>query len=262
MPEQPNHPSAPDRVALRDWLRVARALPSAWDVRKILIAAVGLIVLSLGAAALDRLVPGAAPLPTLGDWGGRLGLPLRTSSDVSDAAVGAAWTLTEPARLLVEPLIGLFSRTAPAAPTLLRLVWTLTVMGVVGGALVHLELAEAVTGKGPGVAASLAFGVRRAPSLIAAPLHPLGIVLMLGLVSAVLGKATVLVALVLGLVSTVLLIDMVASWPLIPAAVAAESETTVEAIGRCFSYVNRRPLTLTAAVAAGWILGAVGLIAF
>ncbi|WP_240906975.1 hypothetical protein [Paludisphaera rhizosphaerae] len=249
-------------MGLRDWLRLARAVPSAWDLRKILISAVGLIALGLGASALDRLAPGAAPLPIWGDWGGHIGVPLRGPSDLSDVALRAAMMMAEPVHLLVGPLVHLFARTASIVPTLLQLVWTLAVMGVVGGALAHMELAEAATGERPGVAASLAFAFRRAPSVIAAPLHPLLIVLMLGLMSAVLGKATALAALVLGLFSAVLLLEMVASWPLIHAAVAAESETAVEAIGRCYGYVNHRPLTLATALAVGWALGSVGLAAF
>lgn len=274
MPEQPKYPSNPDRVNLRDWLRLARAAPSAWDFRKILIAAVGLIVLQGGWSAIDRVDPAPGSSRVLG-FASLYGMPFRSPADFAEAIRRPAWNLTQPVRLLVEPLRDLFAVDGVGGrglPALLRLGWVFAVLGVVGGAICRIAVAEASTGERIGLGAAVGLAARRAGSLAASPAHPLLIALGLGLMSAGFGLLARLVPSIsvvlfagpflLGLASAILLVDMVASWPLIPAAIMSESETAVEAIGRCYNYVNYRPLTVAGAVMVSWALGTLGLAAF
>lgn len=274
MPEQPLHPSRPDRVGLRDWLRLARAVPSAWDLPKILVAAVGLIVLQVGWSAVDRAAPGADSSRVL-EFSSFYGFPFRSPADFAEAVRRPAWNLAKPVRLLVEPMTSLFAIDGAGGRglhSLLRLSWAIAVLSIVGGAICRIAVAEASTGERIRLVEAVTLAFRRCGALVAAPAHPLLIALGLGLISAGFGLAARLVPSLtvvlfvapffLGLATAILLLDLVASFPLLPAAVVTESETAVEAIGRCYNYVNHRPLTILAAVVVSWTLGTLGLAAF
>ncbi|MDG3002662.1 hypothetical protein [Paludisphaera mucosa] len=272
MAEEPQHPVDPDRIRPRDWLKIGRAVPAACDLRKILLAALGLVALELGWRGIER---GAPDAPRVLGFASLYGTPFESPVGFAEAIRRPAWNVTQPIRLIVEPLATFVAVDGPngrALPALLRLIWAFAAMGLVGGAICRMAIVEAATGAPTGLRESLGFALRHGRSLVAAPLHPLALVLMLAAVSAGFGLAARLVPaltavlfvapFVLAIASAVLLFDMIASWPLIPAAIAAESDLALEAVGRTFGYVNRRPLTLAAGATAAWILGTLGLAAF
>ncbi|AMV38513.1 hypothetical protein [Planctomyces sp. SH-PL62] len=276
MAEEPKHPNDPDRVHLRDWLGLARAVPAAFDVRKLLLAAVGLLVLEAGWSAIGRLAPDPhLDSPRVLGFASLYGELFEPPGAFVEALRRPAWNLTRPVRLLVEPLSAIFAIDGLGGDVLSslgRLVLAVVVMGVVGGAICRLAVAEAGTGDRAGLRESLGFAFRNAWGLSAAPLYPLAIVLLLGGASAGFGlvarflpsltAALFAVPMLLGLTSAAFLVLAIATWPLIHAAIAAESEEAVEAIGRTYGYVKHRPMTLAACVAAAWALGTLGLAAF
>ncbi|WP_165245340.1 hypothetical protein [Paludisphaera soli] len=276
MAEEPKHPNDPDRVRLRDWSGLARAVPAAFDPRKLLIAAVALLALEAGWRAIERVAPtpGARPFRAL-EFASLYGTPFRSPADFAEAIRRPAGNLTRPFRVLIAPLRSMFAIDGPEgtfAPGLARLAWAAAVLGVAGGAICRLAAAEAGGGERGGLREAVGFGFRHAGGLAAAPLYPTAIVLMLAAVSAGFGLiarlapsltlAASIAPMVLGLASAALLAFAVASWPLVHAAMAAESEEAVTAIARAYGYVRHRPMPLAACAASAWVLGTLGLAAF
>lgn len=281
MSEEPEIPPRRDRVGLNDWLRLARAVPSAFDVRKLILAAAALVLLQVGWSAIESISPPsrlAAPSRVL-EFHSLYGSPFRSPTDFSEAIRRPAWNLTAPVRALVGPLIEVFAidgRRDRAPMACLRLLWAIVVLGAAGSAIARLAVVEAATGRRPTLREALGVGIGRAGTVIAASLHPLAIALALGVGSAAFGWTVrmvpqllpamaiplTVVPILLGLASVALLVLMVATWPLVPVAVAAESDRAVEAIGRTYGYVRRRPMGFAACVLVSWGLGALGLAAF
>lgn len=279
--EEPKRPPSPGRVGPGDWTRLARAVPSAFDVRKLVLAAVALLLVRAGWSTIESISPPSrAGSPTRAlDFASLYGFPFRSTADFAEAIRRPAWNLTSPVRVLVDPLMETFAidgRRDRAPTAFLRLLWAIVVLGAAGSAVARLAVVEASTGRRPTLREALGAGIGGAGRVIAAPLHPLAIALALGVGSAAFGLVARMVPqlppamaallsvvpLLLGLVSAALLLLMVATWPLIPVAVAAESDRAVEAIGRTYGYVRRRPMGFAACVLASWGLGTIGLAAF
>ena len=58
----------------------------------------------------------------------------------------------------------------------------------------------------------------------------------------------------------ILLIGLVATWPLMHASVAAEAEDMLDALSRSFSYFNQRLGKFAGYVVVAWLLGIAGLL--
>lgn len=276
MSEQPKTPPRPDRVGLNDWFRLARAVPAAFDVRKLVLAAVGLLLVQIGWSAIESIAPRPPSEPTrVLETRSLYGTPFRSAADFAEAIRRPSSGLTAPARALIDPMTGAFAidgsrDRAPAE--FLRLLWAIVVLGATGTAVARLAVVEAATGARPTTWDAIKTAFRGSASAIGATLLPLAVALALGLASAPFGFAARLfpetaavltvVPLVLGVATTVLLVATVATWPLAPAAVAMESERTVEVVSRTFGYVRRRPMAFAAGVLASWALGTLGLAAF
>lgn len=281
MSEEPKIPPRPGRVGLNDWLRLARAVPSAFDVRKLVLAVAALVLVKVGWSAVESISPPSrmGPPSRSLEFHSLYGFPFRSPADFAEAIRRPAWNLTAPVRVLVGPLMEAFAidgRRDRAPTAFLRLLWAIVVLGAAGSVIARLAVVEASTGRRPTLREALGIGIGGAGSVIAAPLHPLAIALALGVGSAAFGLVARLapqlppamaipltvVPLLLGLAGTALLVLMVATWPLVPVAVAAESDTAVEAIGRTYGYVSRRPMGFATCVLVSWGLGTLGLAAF
>ena len=59
-------------------------------------------------------------------------------------------------------------------------------------------------------------------------------------IGTVLGGVLLFIPLILGLVMAILLVGLLAGWPLMHASVAAEADDTLDALSRSFSYLNQR----------------------
>jgi hypothetical protein len=262
------------------WVLLLRAVRSALDLRKAVLGAVGLLLLHGGWDLLGGVSPGSrAVLPRLAD---RAFNPVTNTSGTEEYVVWdririASWRLTEPVRTLGGPVISLVEPGRGAAwmlRALLAIVWAIVVWGILGGAIARMAVVDVSTSQGPGIAVSVRFALRFAIPLIVTPLFPLvaigfcalacaGIGLLYRLPAGVgpfLGGLLLVIPLSLGLVMVLLLIGLLAGWPLMHAAVAAEAEDILDALSRCFGYLNQRLGKFAGCVAIAWLIGIPALI--
>jgi hypothetical protein len=275
MAEEPKHRR---RKRPTPWSKIARAVPLAFDVRKIVLGAVALILVQAGWSALDSLLPSTAKVaPDLLDFDRRLGVPSPDGIALAPVFHSALWRITEPSRVLLGPMLDLFTIDRGIAWTghaLLAMLWAVVVMGIIGGAISRSAVCEVGKGGRATILESLRFALRSSRALIAAPLFPLvgaavcgavcagvGALYRLPVVGAPLAAVTFFIPLAMGLVTAVLLIDLAAAWTFIHVSVAADAESALDALSRAFGYVNRRPVQFVACVTAAWLAGAVGLVA-
>jgi hypothetical protein len=262
------------------WQRLPRAVVLSLDLRKLVVAAFGLLLLQGGWRLLDAAFSGppdlALDLPALAAAPATTVIP----GDLPGAGAlirSAGWRLTEPWRLLIVPLLRLMSvehRGWPTLHALLAILWAMVSWGLVGGVIVRSSLLDLARAGGARALRPLPFSARFAGPLILAPLYPLLAAGLLALVCAgfgllywlplgigpVLGGILHVIPLLLGLVMALLLVGMVAAWPLMHASVAAECEDTLDALSRSFSYVRQRAAKYVAYVAICGLIGIPALV--
>jgi len=147
--------------------------------------------------------------------------------------------------------------------------WSLATWAFFGGAITRIAAVQLACDERVGLMAALRFACSRWTSYFFAPLFPaIGVLLaalpifLLGLIQQVdvLVILTALVwplALVSGLIMTVLLLGLIFGWPLMWTTISAEGTDNFDALSRCYAYVFQRPLHyLFYAVIAG-LFGAV-----
>jgi hypothetical protein len=253
-------PEVPSRTDhRRPWGLLLHGARSAFDARKLLLAVAGLLLLQAGWDVLGWAFPGSREAtPRILPVARRETPEKRIDGDsLLSVATSAVWRLTEPARTVAQPLAGLVSRAGGWGwlfHVVLAVLWAVIVWGIVGGALARTTLL-ALAGNGrPGHLGPLKFAVRFAAPLVAAPLYPLGCASGLAVLCAGIGlvgwlplgigpalsRVLFLVPLLLAMGMAVFVLGMVAGWPLIDAAIAAEEEDGLVALSRCLSYLNRR----------------------
>src|SRR5271157_4287898 len=161
------------------WLRLLRAARAAFDISKVVLAAVGLILLQTGWGALDRLFPeSSAVTPALHalPGGASAGTPANLDPTSWEFVRSAGWRLTEPARILATPLISLFALSKGSGwyvHAALAVLWASIVGGIVGGAIARIALLQVSRMQGTGTLGAVRFALRFALPLIATPLFPL-----------------------------------------------------------------------------------------
>ncbi len=254
-------------------VRLIGAIRLAFNLRKLVIATLGLIVFQIGSSALDTVFPGSSgiapdvfPSASPGSF-----LALE-----STAVRPLLHSISEPIRLLTGPL---FAFTEPGAGWrkslhgLLSVLWAIIVWGVCGGAIARIAMIQVAKIEPLSIVKALKFASRSAGTLIMAPVCPL-----LGLaVCAILGAAFRLVyhvpavgpvvagvilplPLALGFVMTALVAGLIAGWPLMVAAAASGAENPLDAWSRTFSYLNQRIGQLLALLLFVVLQGIIGLI--
>jgi len=263
------------------WPRMLRAARAAFDISKVVLAAVGLILLQTGWGALDRLFPeSSAVAPALHalPGGARAGAPASVYPTSWESVRSAGWRLTEPARILATPLISLFALSKGSGwyvHAALAVLWVVAVGGIVGGAIARIALLQVSQMQGPGTLGAVRFALRFALPLIATPLFPLLVMGLCALICAgfgllywlpagigsAVGGTLLFIPLLLGLVMALLLFGLAAGWPLLHASVAAEAEDLLDALSRSFSYLNQRLGKFVLCVVLAWLIGIPGLLA-
>ena len=277
----PDEVSIPDRRSLTRLfpaLRLVGAIRQAFDLRKLIIAALGLALLQPGWSLLDRLVPPAAdttpdlfgarpsrsrayPRPTSG-----LGRPSRGFIPGSQSRSGC-WRL----RLFafVEP----GSRMgADAACDLERDLADRRLGNLWGRDLPDRDRASRRDAanqahRRPAIRAGQCRAAHHGPAL---PVARRGVfrldrrghsgfstgAVRSGRQLAGIGLSFPLAA---GLVMTLLVAGLAAGWPLLQAATAGGAEDALDALSRVFGYLNQRLGSYAALVALAWLVGMLGL---
>ena len=251
------------------------ALRLAFDFRKLVIAAIGLLLLELGWSLLDSLFRDMeAVAPRL--------FNTSRAPDIQLEALSLSWTefssiharVSEPFQVLAAPTLVLF-RPGSGWLTMLHalssLVWLFVVWGICGGAICRIAIVQVARLQQTGVAQALKFSFRRAATLIIAPLLPLlgislcaligsGFALMsrLGIAGRTVTGILLFIPLLLALVMTLLAAGLLAGWPLLHAAVAGGAEDTLDAFSRVFGYLSQRIGSFVALVGLAWLLGMIG----
>ncbi len=275
----------PDEVSILDRrsltrlfpaLRLVGAIRQAFDLRKLIIAALGLAILQAGWWVLDRLVP-AADDTTPPVFGPAVARKALSEPDFWswETVSGLHLRLSEPVRLLATPLFGFVEPGAGWARILhaiSSLIWLIAVWGICGGAISRIAIVQAAAARQTGILGALRFALAHAHPLIIAPLCPLGVVVFLSLFNAAfgllyrvpsVGPALAGISLVLplatGLVMTLLIAALAAGWPLLQAATSGGAEDALDALSRIFGYLNQRLGSYVALVALAWLGGLLGL---
>lgn len=262
----------PDRLTRWfPWVRLLRGVRLALDARKMLLSALGMVLLWAGWTLLDRLFEGRTS-PSVDVVSGRV---LDVSPEVIGEVGNAAWSVSTPYRVAVTPFLNVFS-TGQGATAFLRAslasIWFVIVWGLVGGAISRITAVQQATGERIGMITAARFATRRALSLIGAPLAPMigigffaGLCGVMGLlyqipgpVGATLAGLLAFLPLLAGLMMALLVVGMAAGWPLMIATVAVEAEDAFDALSRSYSYVFGRPGRYGVYILLSWVAGAVG----
>jgi hypothetical protein len=258
-------------------LRLVGAIRMAFDLRKLIIAALGLALLQLGWSILDRVFPGStAVTPDRLAGGLPMDLDFRAETWTSANFRQAHERLSEPFRNLLSPLSALFDPRSdwPAMlHAVLAMSWLFVVWGICGGAICRIAVVRVARMQQTGVGEAIGFSRRHAGSLILTPFLPLGglafcsailagfgLVYWLPAVGGALGGVLFAIPLGLGLIMTLLAAALAAGWPLSQAAVAAGAEDSLDALSRSFGYVNQRIGSLVALAGFAWLEGMIGIV--
>src|SRR5437763_8105226 len=172
-PKRDRH--SPDRLV--PLLRLIAAMRLAFDLRKLLIATLGLVCLQLGWSVLDAALPSSrAVTPD----------PFETTQPTVARTEGPAWLgdgvatlsfrLAQPVRLLTTPLRALLDPASgweKMLHSLLGLIWLMIVWGICGGAIARIGIVQLAKMRQSGIGEGFRFARRSAGPLIVAPLCPL-----------------------------------------------------------------------------------------
>jgi hypothetical protein len=238
-------------------LRILSAIRLAFDLRKVIVAAAGLVLLQLGWSILDWMLPRSADVtPELSWVVGPLSSYPRGFGWTTSLAAFLTGPLLEPFRLVIEPLWALVKPGSAWVRMLhgfLALLWLFLIWGICGGAIARIALVQIAKQQQLAIAEAFRFGLRFTIPLSLAPLCPLLGILGCGLVAALFGAIyrvpvvgptvggiLLFVPLLLGLVMMMLAIGLVASWPFLHVAVAAGADDALDALSRSFSYLSQR----------------------
>lgn len=147
----------------------------------------------------------------------------------------------------------------------------LVVLSLAGGAICRSAALQFARDERPGLVESLRFSVRRFPTLLSAPLWPIGIVALIVVLLAVLGLPGNIglgigpvfigiispLAMLMGFIAAIFVIGSIAGGSLMYPAAAYESSDGMDAMGRAFGYVYMRPWRMACYTALSIVYGAV-----
>ncbi len=276
-------------VEVFPWLSLLRAIRVALDIRKLLVAAVGLLLMAAGWWALAGVFSGsndewlldhreqyrAWPWEWSGEGGWLMTLPLRRAA--ADHGLAENWLTRNPVfeawETLSRPLRELFrwdlTRTSFAF-VLLAALWTVLVWTACGGIITRLAAVELSQDERCGLGAAARHVRARWTSYAWAPLLPVVIALVVGLLwflpglvvrydaGLVVGGIGWGLVLLAGLFLAALAVGLALGWPLMWATVSVEGTDAFDAISRSYSYVFQRPLHYAFYALVATILGVLG----
>jgi hypothetical protein len=182
--------------------------------------------------------------------------------------VTSPWLLlTSPAR---EGLTYTGFSVQAVACLLLCGLWGVAVWAFFGAAICRIAAVQLAADEQVGLGAALRYACVKWPAYCAAPLLPVGGVLLatipvaiLGLimnanVGLLLGGLVWPLALVAGLLMTLLLLGVLFGWPLMWAAISAEGTDSFDALSRSYAYLFQRPLHYLFYSAVAGLIGWLG----
>ncbi len=260
------------------WVHLFRAFWIAIDVRKLLLAAAGLLVMSTGTLLLDRLpfAPhvAVAPLNAPGSPWWRAAGNDQPGADFVFADPPRAWKVSEiwqqllrtwqlkwqPLNAVLEPAARLFTPHATwahIAYETTRLLWALAVWAFFGGAIGRMAAVEFARDQRVSARHAVIFAASNFFGYLSAPLLPLAGVSILWGICAAGGTATYIpligpalvglfwgIGLLLGFLITIVLIGVAIGWPIMFATINVEGTDGFDGLSRGYNYVFERPWQL------------------
>ena len=272
MADAPPAPSAYEIPYLRlfPWLRIFRAAGEATDPKKLMLAALGLILTWSGWIALDAA--GAT-----GNWGWQVWAdgPWERVPPGEFAAVAPNRAI-EPFWLIVYPFFGVV-RSPQIAVRLVNVIaglWAVVVWALIGSAVARIAIVERVSGERLGLLEALRFALSKWRSLVGAPLTPmLGVVIvtvpialfgilyrMGSTVGPTIAGLLAVLPLLGGLLLALIVFAPLLGWPMMVASIAAEDDDAFDAVSRTYAYVYQRPWHYAAYIALAIAVGTGGLL--
>lgn len=259
------------------WLHLFRTFWIAVDLRKLLLAAAGLLLIAVGDAAINASWFGERESFTRGaanvwPWNESLGYETRPGEGagafVEEAlrnpwhtlGVSASnWQLVlRPLNALLRPVVRLLhpqTSWPERAYFATRFLWGLAVWALLGGAITRIAAVQIARDMQVSLWNALAFSATRFLEYFSAPLLPLAAVVALGSISALGGLLAWIpvageillgilwgVGLILALLMTLMLVGLAAGWPLMFATISVEASDGFDGLSRAYNYVFERPL--------------------
>jgi hypothetical protein len=263
------------------WLHLTRAFWIAADIRKLVLAGAALMLVSIGSVVFDQLPFGKSDSSNLVEaravhrwpWQISLGYDLWHGGDGPSELRGAIHdprnTLTRiasnwqivllPFRDFSERAAILFRADATAtqlADAATRLLWSLIVWSIFGGAICRIAAVQFARDQQIGIRRALVFSLSRFFGYFSAPLMPLVVVAILwalcviggwiGRIPSGVGDGLLGILwgleLLFGFLMTIVLIGVALGWPLMFATISVEGSEGFDGLSRAYNYVFERPL--------------------
>jgi hypothetical protein len=246
-------------------------------MRKLVIAVIGLLLVSAGSSVLDLVFPSSPGTAKLVfDIAGPASFQLEGPPWNTETLAQLHGRLSEPFRMVASPVFEFLDPNADWRTTLhalLALIWVIVVWSFCGGAIARIAIVQVAKMRQTGIVEALRFSLKSARALVLAPLCPLlglafcatilagfGLLYRLPAIGAALAGIFLPFPLAAGLVMVLLVVGLVAGWPLFPAALAGGADDALDAVSRTFSYLNQRLGPYLAMLALAWSVGIVGLL--
>ena len=269
------------------WLKLVRAFRVAIAARCLVFGAIGVTLTATGWALIASLFGAGGATMCSPDGGSHCPVtalmqmvddrPVLLASDVRQVA-RTAWrpkdSIAYPWIALTEPVrcgLAAYSITpAAVAAVLLDGLWAAAVWALFGAAICRTAAVTLAADEQVGWATALRFAWRKWPGYFAAPLLPVGGVLLLALPVLVLGWIMNVgvflflgaflwpLVLVAGFMMTLLLIGVLFGWPLMWGTISAEGTDSFDALSRSYAYTFQRPLNYLFYAAVAGLIGWLG----
>jgi hypothetical protein len=268
------------------WLIIARSFRLAISLRSLVLGAVGILLMLTGWGVISIVFSPSESFQPDCPWNTLAnvipntpamtlqGLAKTTNSQSiwqpGDPITDTWCLLTVPSR---QGILTTSGKCSEAVCILLQGLWGVMVWAFFGAAICRTAAVQLAANEQVGCMAALRFAFRKWPSFVAAPLLPVGGVMVITLFIMILGwimRADSLIVLggcvwpfvlVGGFIMTLLLLGLLFGWPLMWATISTEGTDSFDALSRSYAYTFQRPLHFLfyAAVAAflgwlGWIL--------
>ena len=278
------------------WLYLFRAFWIAIDIRKLILAAAALTLVSAGSLLCDQLPFGAPrsieeaaerevlrwPWQQYDIWLGAYGTrELRSALRDPRNVLQHAWIIWNvvlvPFREFVEPASVLFQPDATAsqvADAATRSLIHLIVWSIFGGAITRIAAMQFARDQQIGIRRALAFSASRFFGYFSAPLMPLvGVAILWGLcvvggwigrIPGGIGEALLGILwgleLLFGFLMVVILIGVALGWPLMFATISVEGTDGFDGLSRAYNYVFERPLYSLWQATVSLLFGSVAIV--
>ncbi len=260
-------------IKLFPWLELVAAMRfrMVFDIKKLAVAGVGLLVLQLGWAILARWLD---PSPTH--------VTLVFEPEMRDLYSRPFWDPGAIVNRLGSPFWWtattiLWSTARSGAPSLvvrgvLAFLWMDIVAAIAGGVVCRMIMVEIARGERIGIRQAFRFVRKRIFVFLLAPLCPAllvlffsalialyGLVFRIPVIGPVVGAIGLVVPLALGLCMAISGVLLLLGWPFFIAAAASGADDPLDAFSRVFSYFQQRLGSLVVPAAYAWLSGMIGL---